>query len=53
METKNPKSFIAVYEQGSMAKASQAPYISPQGLSKSIACRIVVYGEAGPGIVAP
>lgn len=37
METKNPKSFIAVYEQGSMAKASQAPYISPQGLSKSIA----------------
>ena len=37
METKNLKSFIAVYEQGSMAKASQALYISPQGLSKSIA----------------
>lgn len=37
VETKNLKSFIAVYEQGSMAKASQELYISPQGLSKSIA----------------
>ena len=37
MDTKALASFAAVYEDGSMLKAAQRLYISPQGLSKAIA----------------
>ena len=37
MDTKRLAAFKAVFDMGSMAKAAEALFITPQGLSKSIA----------------